>query len=410
MCTDKYKDWGLMGRGLAVLTISALVSCGGASSGESAAAVASGSTSTVTPTGAFGIQVKGNRFVSAKDGSNVQIVGTNISGLETGRNARWPQFAAADSAFWSKLVNWGGSGLNTVRLPLNEASWLNYTCHDSGTGDSAKLYTAAGGGYTPDPANIYQATVKKAVANATAAGLYVILDLHWGAPNNDTGQPLCPIGQPGFADEDHALAFWKSVADTFKGNPAVMFELFNEPFGANDYGAWVMQNGSSYSPGTDAPTLLNGGSYSPFDMQNNTAGGKIVTVNQTWQVAGMQAMLDTIRREGATNVVLSSSVGWAGEIETWLASRPKDPIGQLGAAWHVYGYAKGQAPPLAVLAAGYPILITETYGLGAIGGYKWAASQGIGYAWCCWNDWGMQMSLAVAIASEGPPWFQSTAP
>jgi endoglucanase len=140
-------------------------------------------------------------------------------------------------------------------------------------------------------------------------------------------------------------------------------------------------------------------------------------VNESWQVAGMQDMLNTIRGEGATNVVLSAPIGWAGEIETWLATKPTDPIGQLGAAWHIYGYNKGTAPPLAVLAAGYPIAITETYGFDAAvdggsnaNGYTWAASHGIGYTWCCWNDWGMQSSLAVAFAEEGPPWFLSTAP
>src|SRR6202034_4024580 len=295
------------------------------------------------------------------------------------------------------------------RLPLNEASWLNYTCYDSGNGSAGKVYAPdAGGCYTPHTDSAQQATVKHAGANATAAGMYVILDLHWGAPNNAAGQPICPVGQPGFADNDHALAFWKSVADTFKGNPAVIFEPFNEPFGANVYNDWVIQTGSNtYTPGTDASTLLNGGTYHPFDMQNNTAGNGIVTVNETWQVAGMQAMLDTIRGEGATNVVLSAPDGWAGEIETWLASKPTDPNGQMAASWHVYGYAKGQAPPLAVLAAGYPIVITETYGLGAIGGYSWTASQGIGYTWWGWNDWsGQQLSGELSQA----PGFQSTAP
>jgi hypothetical protein len=371
------------------------------------------------PTGGFGIQIKGNQFVSAKDGSPVQIVGVVISGLETGYTSRWPQFANASTSFWASLINYQGSGFNTVRLPLNEASWLNYTCYDSGNGSAGKLYApAAGGGYTPDPDSAYQATVKQAVANATAAGMYVILDLHWGAPNNGAGQPICPIGQPGFADNDHALAFWKSVADTFKGNPAVIFELFNEPFGANVYNDWVVQTGSNtYTPGSDGNTLLNGGAYSPFDMQDNTNGNSMVKVNESWQVAGMQDMLNTIRGEGATNVVLSAPIGWAGEIETWLATKPTDPIGQLGAAWHIYGYNKGTASPLAVLAAGFPIAITETYGFDSAvdggsnaNGYTWAASHDIGYTWCCWNDWGMQSSLAVAFADEGPPWFLSTAP
>jgi hypothetical protein len=377
----------------------AAASTTGSSSGSSA------TTSSVTPTGAFGIQVKGDKFVSAADGSTVQIVGTNISGLETGSDSRWASFANAGVAFWSRVLNYGGQGVNTVRLPLNEASWLNYTCYDSGAGAAAKLYSAAaGGGYTPDPAGVYQATVRKAVADATAAGLYVILDLHWGSPNNAAGEPLCPIGQPGFADADHSLAFWKSLADTFKGNPAVMFELFNEPFGSNVYSDWV--SGGS-APGPDAITLRDGGAYYPLVEQNNTAGNAMKTIGLTWQVAGMQHMLNTIRGEGATNVVLSAPIGWAGEIETWLASRPTDPMGQLAVAWHVYGYKKGQAAPLAVHAAGYPIAITETYGLGAIGGYGWAASQGIGYTWWGWNDWGSQ---PLSAELNKAPWFASTAP
>jgi hypothetical protein len=145
----------------------------------------------IAPGGALSIQVQGHALVSTLDGSTVQIVGINISGLETGMNWRWARFSNAGAAFWSQVLNWGGSGLNTVRLPLNEASWLNYSGYDSGTGASRGLYTAAcGGGYTPDPARAYQATVKKAVADATAAGLYVILDLHCGSPNNAAGYPI----------------------------------------------------------------------------------------------------------------------------------------------------------------------------------------------------------------------------
>jgi hypothetical protein len=361
-------------------------------------------TSSVSPSGGFGIQVKGNKFVSAKDGSPVQIVGTNISGLETGMTSRWASFANAGASFWSRVINYGGKGVNTVRLPLNEASWLNYTCYDNGSGSSGSFYTSIGGGaYKPDPNNTYQATVKRAVADATAAGLYVILDLHWGSPNNAAGQPLCPIGQPAYADSDHSIAFWKSLADTFKDNPAVIFELFNEPFGSNQYGSWVQ---GSTGAGSDAIMLRDGGADHPFLEQNNT-NGVVQTTSLTWQVAGMQDMINAIRGEGATNVILSAPIGWAGEIETWLASKPSDPIGQLGVAWHVYGYNKGQGNPSAVLAAGYPILITETYGLNAIGGYSWAASQGIGYTWWGWNDWGSQ---PLSNELNQNPWYNSVAP
>jgi hypothetical protein len=58
-----------------------------------------------------------------------------------------------------------------------------------------------------------------------------------------------------------------------------------------------------------------------------------------------------------------------------------------------------------VLAAGYPIAITETYGLDAIGGDSSVASQSIGYTWRGWNDWGGQ-----ALSAATPPWVDSTAP
>jgi endoglucanase len=363
----------------------------------------------------FGIAVSGNHFVSTQTGTTVQLIGSNISGLEGGNNSRWPQFANAGSAFWTGIKDDAGSGLNVVRLPLNEASWLNYTCYDSGTGASASRYTAAGGGaYTPDPSSAYQATVKKAVADATAAGVYVILDLHWGSPNNASGQALCPIGQPGYADADHSDTFWKQVADAFKDNPAVIFELFNEPFGDNIYGDSVVNRNE---PGTDAFTWRDGGSFYPYVEQNNNAGNAIVTHNFSWKVAGAQSLIDTIRGEGATNVILTSPEWWAGQIQIWLASKPVDSLNQMGVAWHIYGFNNGTAGPLGVLAAGYPIVITETYGFDQnldggknANGYTWAKSHGIGLVWWGWNDWGGQSSLAAAVASEGAPWFMSTAP
>jgi opacity protein-like surface antigen len=363
-------------------------------------------------TGVFGIAVKGNRFVSTQNGAVIQLIGTNISGLEGGSKSLWPQFAAAGPAFWSMVKNWRGSGINVVRLPLNEASWLNYACYDSGTGASETRYTgAAGGAYTPDPMHAYQATVKKAVADATAAGLYVILDLHWGAPNNASGQALCPIGQPAYADADHSPSFWQQLAHTFRDNPAVMLELFNEPFGDNVFRDSVVDGAQ---PGPNAFVWKLGGLFHPYIEQNNNANNAVVTHNFNWQVAGAQTLIDTIRAEGAANVILSSPQWWAGQIQIWLASKPTDPLNQMGVAWHVYGFKNGTAGPLAVLAAGYPVVITETYGFNAAldggknaNGYAWAASHNIGYLWWGWNDWGGQQ--LGSLLSEAP-WYMSTAP
>jgi hypothetical protein len=389
---------------------------------------------------ASAIAVSGNRFVNAA-GNTVELVGTNISGLEL-QSSLWPGIAGLTTAQWKALAaTWSqlGQTINVIRLPLNSYSWLNLTCVDPGSGDAGNDYKANGGGtFTPDPTGSYQSDVEQTVTAITAAGLYVILDLQWDAPNNTSGKPMCPVGQPAFASADHAPAFWASVATAFQGNAAVIFELFNEPFGDNVYGNGVIQNGSTYAPGPDATMMANGGSWAhPFMMQDNANQNQNCGANHNQscqnelfntnapnpvQIAGELSLLAAIRATGATNVVLASPIGYAGEIETWLGSYASagnpDPLAQFGAAWHIYGYAKGTMPPLSILAAGYPIVITETYGFDAgidggknLNGYTWAAQNGIGYLWWGLNNWGDQATPALytKLAAD-VPWLDSTAP
>ena len=90
-----------------------------------------------------------------------------------------------------------------------------------------------------------------------------MLDLHWSAPGNDHimggsgGNQLVTM-----ADADHAIDFWTSVATTFKDDPMVIFDLFNEPIlDANDqfgngavgdpWGCWL--NGCSVAKGGGRP-------------------------------------------------------------------------------------------------------------------------------------------------------------
>jgi probable HAF family extracellular repeat protein len=386
------------------------------------------------------IAVSGNRFVNAA-GNTVELVGASISGLEL-QSSLWPGIAGLTSAQWQTLAStWSqlGQTINVIRLPLNSYSWLNLTCVDPGSGDAGNDYKANGGGtFTPDPTSTYQADVEQTVTAITAAGLYVILDLQWDAPNNVSGQPMCPVGQPAFASADHAPAFWSSVAYAFQGNAAVIFELFNEPFGDNVYGNGVIQNGNTYTPGPDAIIMANGGSWAhPFLMQDNANQNQNCGTNHNQscqnelfntnapnpvQIAGELSLLAAIRATGASNVVLASPIGYAGEIETWLGSYASagnpDPLEQFGVSWHLYGYAKGTTPPLSILAAGYPIVITETYGFDAaidggknLNGYTWAAQNDIGYLWWGLNNWGDQSAPALytKLAAD-VPWLDSTAP
>src|SRR4029077_3043725 len=110
---------------------------------------------------------------------------------------------------FTKIAAWKA---NAVRLPLNEQSWLGMTV----TGIPGNVISLNG------PA--YQAEVKATVAAANAAGLYVILDLHWSAPSTFAANTQNP-----FMNADNSINFWTSVATAFQNNPAVMFEVFNEP-------------------------------------------------------------------------------------------------------------------------------------------------------------------------------------
>src|ERR1700760_3124331 len=138
-----------------------------------------------------------------------------------------------------------------------------------------------------------------------------------------------------------------------------MFDLFNEPFGGN--------TGAEWNPSGTDPILANGGTLSTFVYQYNDGGNLSIQTNYApYQVAGEIGLLKTIRAEGATNVVLASTGYWDGAIPEWLniynTNGNPDPLKQFAATWHDYpGWTGGPSYALAIQAAGYPIVLTETW-------------------------------------------------
>jgi hypothetical protein len=295
------------------------------------------------------IRVAGNHFVDAS-GAVLQLRGVNVSGLESvpvqgwSPNNPWGGVTGDPTPNWNTIKKWQA---NAVRIPLNEASWLGYQCIDG-----------AGAARDPDPGHDYQATVKRSVAGATAAGLYVILDLHWTAPGK-----ACPTTQNAMADLDHSLEFWTSLANGFKGYPNVLFELFNEPFLDKDKSSLVDDN--------PWPDLLNGGGT----LKSYQVNGHPDVIPHTWHNAGMQQMLDAVRATGATNVILTGTLYYSSDMGGWLTYKPADPLRQLGAVWHSYpsklfaNQTNCHGIPFCsprvmsavkdIVAAGYPVVITE---------------------------------------------------
>jgi endoglucanase len=106
------------------------------------------------------------------------------------------------------------------------------------------------------------------------------------------------------ADHTYSPGFWSSVATIFKNNPAVIFDLYNEPHDTpivgNDGGWGCWQNGGASCTTTD--------------------GGL-----GTWQIAGMTELLAAVRSAGATQPVMLGGLGYASDLSQWLAHEPVDP-------------------------------------------------------------------------------------
>lgn len=394
-------------------------------------ATGTGGTTTGTtspPVTGLAIKVSGKNLVNGS-GVVVQLRGVNVSGLEAVAIDGWdpsnpwgsqtgdatPNFALMKSAW----------GVNAVRLPLNEDSWLGLSCADLGGNSStivngAQVQDKPGQVIQADPGGNYQATALAAVAAANAAGLYVILDLHWAAPNVN-GTPTCPTAQTAMADTDHSIAFWTSLATAFKGNPAVMFELFNEPYMGET------ARSDNNVPGAD---ILNGNP----SMTAFIVGGNPSVITANWAAAGMQAMLNAVRATGATNVVLVSDDNWTQEMTDWLTYKPTDSAGQLAAAWHPYANsnyptqvscinlpscsALQYAAVQAVLAAGFPVVATEfgdntTSSPSATAPWvsvllPMADKWGISYLGWTWDVWGNIANVLITDEAGDPTYGYGT--
>jgi hypothetical protein len=237
-----------------------------------------------------GLHVVGNQ-IQTSSGSRFIPHGVNRMGTEyacpkSATEAPTNFDGPVDQASVNAMLSWG---ITTVRVPLNEDCWLGINGLPANGTTSAK----------------YQQDIISWVNLLNQNNLVVIVEMHW----NGAGSTKA-TGQQPMPDLDHAPAFWTSVANTFKSNSSVIFDLYNEPY-TTSWDCW--KNGStsaSASPCTDVG----------------------------FAVAGMQTLVNTVRATGATNIIMLGGLAYSNNISSWLTYKPTDSQNNLVASVHIYNF------------------------------------------------------------------------
>lgn len=314
------------------------------------------------------VQVVGNQLED-QNGDPLRLVGVDATGTQDACvQANGIGWGGLNSAEAAAIASWHA---NAVRVPLNEDCWLGINGVDPRF--SGKLY---------------QAAIEAWVSALNGAGLVAILDLHWSAPGTKLADEQWPM-----ADADHSITFWREVATSFKSDPSVIFDLFNEPYlgrvraTAADWTCWLH---GCKGTAPLCPTVLK-------------PSCKIVT----YQMAGMQQMLDAVRSAGASQPVMVGGLAWAGDpcgiynlggnggTCSWLKYEPTDPLHQLIDSFHTYNWTACRTlscwnQSVAPVAAVAPVVTGELGEKDCSAQYidqymEWADQNGVSYLAWAWQ-------------------------
>jgi len=317
------------------------------------------------------LHVSGNKILTA-NGQPYRLLGVDRSSGEYAcvqGKGQWDG-GPVDQASVDAMRTWN---IHAVRIPLNEECWLGVNGSPSGA--------------------TYQQGVKDYVNLLVANGINVILDLHWtrGAYTNGPDWHCKDEGatcQKPMPDAQYAPLFWTGVANAFKGNDAVVFDLFNEPY---------PEIGSNWDKTLGWQCWRDGGTCTglPFD------------------IAGMQDLVDAVRATGATNVLMLGGLEWANDMREWLTYKPTDPLNNLAASWHSYSFNACATEScwdsqVAPLAQQVPVVVGE-FGQDNCGFdymqrlVDWADAHGMGYLAWTWNPWGCSTGGVLVKDWNGTP-------
>lgn len=342
------------------------------------------------------IRISGNHFVDGA-GQTIRLLGVDHASSEYACAEGWGyNDGHQDGADAAAVAAWHA---DAVRIPLNEDCWLGLNGQPNGTDSQGQPLTVSG----------YRQAIINYVSALNGQGIYAILDLHWSAPGTQVALEQQPM-----PDSDHSPAFWASVAATFKSNPAVVFDVFNEPFDPTD-----PRSGSDGNPADavtwncwDTGTVNGPAGGSPCSTVAYDENGATAT---RYQMAGLQALVDSIRSAGATQPVITGGLNFSNDLSQWIDKAPDDPLNQEAASFHNY---PGQAcdgvdcwnATVAPVAANVPVVTGEfdedDYQNSTCADHtpssfdsdymNWADQHGVSYL-----AWGWELLSAQEIAGQG---------
>jgi hypothetical protein len=230
----------------------------------------------VAPAEPPALHVQGNQVLTAS-GKAVRLAGVNAACLEWSNDGEGHIMKTAQVA----VEHWHA---NFIRLPLSQDRWFGAA---EGQSDGGKAY---------------RALVRQVVDYISSKNAYVLLDLHW----NNAGEWGRNIGQHVMPDMN-SVTFWRDCARAYRNEPAVLFDLYNEP---HDTSWEIWMNGGEIEEKTGVGARQ--GAFKPVK----------------YRTPGMQALLDTVRSTGAKNVVVVGGLDWAYDLSGFLKGFAlRDPHG-----------------------------------------------------------------------------------
>lgn len=274
------------------------------------------------------LTVSGNRIVSS-GGCTFLLRGVDVDGLEFSPGGYGPPSGNNGSTLavvGEAVTVWDS---NVIRLPLNQDYWFG--CNGANAAS-------------------YQQAVSNIVNYCSAQNVYVILDLHWSGTYSGTSATSpsgCSSGN-GWGSSNaqqvmpdwNSVTFWGSVATAFSNNPAVLFDLYNEPHPDSSLG----------SPG-DWQVWQNGGATSS-------------TPSQT---PGMKNLLNAVRATGANNICLVGGLQYAydlSQVDTYPVTTSTNVGNGVVYSAHIYinKGTPGQStwdPYVTTATTNHPVFIGE---------------------------------------------------